>query len=163
MRSDTGHKSHQQQGKFKISIYVLASFQLIKFLAISIATGTQTYACNVTYRYGTAQLQGNVRMHLQDASETRADTRLGCEQDAYGMLTGHIPASAKPHGATSFFARHKMHLELMWGTSKMLAGRVQDACEHYYGAELYCNCDWACKNGACGLLKFDYFSNFWLL
>ena len=23
-------------------------------------------------------------------------------------------------------------------------------------------CDWACKNRACGLFKFDYFSNFWL-
>ena len=23
-------------------------------------------------------------------------------------------------------------------------------------------CDQACENRACGLLKFDYFSNFWL-
>ena len=44
-------------------------------------------------------------------------------------------------------------------SSICLASYQQMKDQLYYLA----NCDRACKNRACGLLKFGYFSNFWFL
>ena len=77
--------------------------------------------------YSTAQLQGNVRMHLK------------CVQDVSGMHARRVHASAKP--------RDKAATRRMWvprpflpdgGTSGTRVRRVWNVCKRNLGAELYC-------------------------
>ena len=92
---------------------------------------------NCVCTYGTAQLQGNIQMHLKRVQDTSGMH----EWDASGMCTRRIRTSAKPHDKAAvrrtwvphpFFARqgyiqnaYRACVRHVWNMCRMCLGRVR--------------------------------------